>query len=178
RDIGAQADALLLEQADERDKKRLEKTQKTKDLMLGQLRKLSEKLAGFGNHMTKEKWREEKKQAEERIAELDSDLVAINKRMEERKANKNEASQNGQGEDAANRRLPGESQREFLIRTGKITPFSKMGRQLLKTSSSLGDVLMDAEDEDEEMEEAEEMPEHEAQDKAPMSHRNLLAPGF
>ncbi|KAI7035246.1 hypothetical protein KC352_g47060, partial [Hortaea werneckii] len=35
-----------------------------------------------------------------------------------------------------------------------------------------------AEDEDEEMEEAEEMPEHEAQDKAPMSHRNLLAPGF
>ncbi|KAI6804675.1 hypothetical protein KC332_g5113, partial [Hortaea werneckii] len=32
RDIGAQADALLLEQADERDKKRLEKTQKTKDL--------------------------------------------------------------------------------------------------------------------------------------------------
>ncbi|RMY73878.1 hypothetical protein D0863_03601 [Hortaea werneckii] len=178
RDIGAQADALLLEQADERDKKRLEKTQKTKDLMLGQLRKLSEKLAGFGNHMTKEKWRQEKKQAEERIAELDSDLVAINKRMEERKANKNEASQNGQGEDAANRRLPGESQREFLIRTGKITPFSKMGRQLLKTSSSLGDVLMDAEDEDEEMEEAEEMPEHEAQDKAPMSHRNLLAPGF
>ena len=34
RDIGAQADALLLEQADERDKKRLEKTQKSKDLML------------------------------------------------------------------------------------------------------------------------------------------------
>ena len=45
--------------------------------------------------------------------------------------------------------MAGESQREFLIRTGKITPFSKMGRQLLRTSSSLGDVLLDAEDEGE-----------------------------
>ena len=179
RDIGRQADALLLEQADERDKKRLEKTQRDKDRLKGQIRKLEQKLAEFGNHATKNKYRSEIEQYNAQMATLDTDLEQIQKRMEERHNNETEAGQ--AAEEQGNKRLPGESQREFLIRTGKITPFSKMGRQLLKTSSSLGDVLLDAEVEEEDgadegFGEAED--EMEAQQAAPISHRNLRAPGF
>jgi DNA excision repair protein ERCC-6 len=175
RDIGRQADQLLLEQADERDKKRLEKTQKSKELLEGQIAAVESRLRGFGNHATKEKWREELRNHQQRVAELERDLEQIQKRMAER--HKAESGKDGETllEEAGNKRLPGESQREFLIRTGKITPFSKMGRQLLRTSSSLGDVLLDAEEEDEA---AEEAGEEEQREEPERSHRNLLAPGF
>lgn len=177
RDIGRQADKLLLEQADERDKKRLEKTQKDKDRLDGQVRRLEQRLTEFGNHATKQKLRAEVQHYKVQIEGLDRDLEQIQKRMDDRHQNGEEAQDaNSLLEDAGNKRMPGESQREYLIRTGKITPFSKLGRQLLRTSSSLGDVLMDAEEEgDEEMPEDEE-PEEPVPE--PRSHRNLLAPGF
>ncbi|KAK5128307.1 hypothetical protein LTR85_002974 [Meristemomyces frigidus] len=178
RDIGRQADQLLLEQADERDKKRLEKTQKSKELLLGQVHRLEQKLTEFGNHATKEKYREDIHEHRARIAELDADLASIQKRISER--HEDGAAHDGDTllEEAGNKRMPGESQREFLIRTGKITPFSKMGRQLLRTSSSLGDVLLDAEEEEGEVEEEAEEVEGQQPGVAPKSHRNLLAPGF
>ncbi|KAK5133404.1 hypothetical protein LTR08_007743 [Meristemomyces frigidus] len=177
RDIGRQADQLLLKQADERDEKRIEKTQKSKDLLLGQVHRLEQQLTQFGNHATKENYRDEVKDHQARIAELDTDLAQIQKRMKER--HEEDSAQDGETllEEAGNKRMPGESQREFLIRTGKITPFSKMGRQLLRTSSSLGDVLLDAEEEGEEEEEV-EVVEDQQPVGAQKSHRNLLAPGF
>ncbi|EMC92968.1 hypothetical protein BAUCODRAFT_42604, partial [Baudoinia panamericana UAMH 10762] len=177
RDIGRQADRLLIEQADERDKKRLEKTQKTKELLQGQIHILEGKLKGFGNYATKEKWRGELADHQDRIAELDRDVEQIQKRMDER--HNEQPAQDGETllEESGNQRLPGESQRDFLIRTGKITPFSKMGRQLLRASSSLGDVLLDAEEEGEADAEPEIVEEQPGQE-APRSHRNLLAPGF
>ncbi|KAM0721160.1 hypothetical protein Q7P37_003447 [Cladosporium fusiforme] len=176
RDIGRQADKLLLEQADERDKKRLEKTQKDKDRLDGQVRRLEQKLTEFGNHATKQKLRSEVQHYKVQIEGLDRDLEQIQKRMDERiQTGENGQDSNNLLDDAGNKRMPGESQREYLIRTGKITPFSKLGRQLLRTSSSLGDVLMDAEEEDEEMPDEEEREESVAE---PRSHRNLLAPGF
>ena len=175
RDIGRQADQLLLEQADERDKKRLEKTQKDKARIENLVRTLEQKLLEFGNSTTKNKYREDIKKHKEQIAELDTDLEQIHKRMSDR--NQDESSRAGEQEDAGNKRMAGESQRDFLIRTGKITPFSKMGRQLLKTSSNLGEVMLDAEEDDEDVDE--EMPEEaDAQATGPKSHRNLLAPGF
>lgn len=178
RDIGRQADKLLLEQADERDKKRLDKTQKDKDRLDGQVRRLEQRLTEFGNHATKQKLRAEVQHYKVQIEGLDRDLEQIQKRMDDRHQNGEEAQDaNNLLEDAGNKRMPGESQREYLIRTGKITPFSKLGRQLLRTSSSLGDVLMDAEEEgNEEMPEEEEEPEEPVPE--PRSHRNLLAPGF
>ena len=176
RSIGQQADKILLEQADERDKKRLEKTQKDKERLLGQTRRLEQKLTEFGNHATKNKYRSEIEHYTAQIKTLDTDLEQIQKRVEER----HKGSEDGEvveGDAEGRKRLPGESQREFLIRTGKITPFSKMGRQLLKTSSSLGDVLLDAEEEEDGVagEDGETAEDTEA---APESHRNLLAPGF
>ncbi|KAH9844917.1 SNF2 family N-terminal domain [Teratosphaeria destructans] len=176
RDIGRQAEAALTEQADARDQKRREKTQKTRDLLLGQIRAAERKLDQFGNHATKTKLREEIAEHKSKIATLEHDLQQIQKRMDERHG---AAAHNGEtllDEAGANKRLPGESQRDFLIRTGKITPFSKMGRQLLKASSSLGDVLLDAE---EEGETEAEQPEPEVEEQGhPQSHRNLRAPGF
>lgn len=174
RDIGRQADQLLLEQAEERDKKRLEKTEAHKSRLQGQVRVLEQKLTEFGNHATKNKYRVDIEKYKEQIADLDTDLEQIKKRMSDRQ--NDESSRAGETEDAGNKRMAGESQREFLIRTGKITPFSKMGRQLLKTSSSLGDILLDAEEEDEEADE--EMPDDEDVQVGPKSHRDLLAPGF
>lgn len=183
RSIGRQADALLLEQADERDKKRLERTQNHKDRLQGQIRKLEQKLAKFGNSTTKNKYRVEIEKYNAEIETLDVDLAQIRRRMEERQRSKDEADaeveNRGEPGSEANKRLPGESQRDFLIRTGKITPFSKMGQQLLRTSTSLGDVLLDAE-EDGAVEEGEdgEVLESGTGRAAPVSHRNLLAPGF
>lgn len=173
RDIGRQADALLIEQADERDHKRLEKTRTDKQRLEGQIHRLEKKLTEFGNSNTKNKHRAEIEHYKAQIVSLDTDLEQIQARIDDR--HKEDGVQEGDtllGE-AGNKRMAGESQREFLIRTGKITPFSKMGRQLLRTSSSLADVMLEAEEEEEE-EQAEEMPEETAQ----RSHRNLMMPGF
>nr|POE94270.1 dna repair protein rhp26 [Quercus suber]POF04899.1 dna repair protein rhp26 [Quercus suber] len=177
RDIGRQADQLLQEQADERDKKRLEKTGKQKELLLGQIHSLEHKLTQFGNSTTKNKYRDDIKQYKEQIAGLDSDLQQIQKRMDDRHGHDDDAPTAPSS--ASNQPMPGESQRDFLIRTGKITPFSKMGARLLRTSSSLGDVLLEAEGEDADEDETLEVEVAASQGQAgPKSHRNLLAPGF
>ena len=184
RSIGRQADALLLEQAEERDTKRLERTQKHKDRLLGQIRSLEQKLKEFGNSTTKNKYRAEIQNYNAQIETLDTDLEQIQRRMEERQKNKDEAdveaNKTGDAGAEGSKRLPGESQREFLIRTGKITPFSKVGQHSLRTSTSLGDVLLDAEDEGEggAMEQDTQAVADELERAAPVSHRNLLAPGF
>ena len=49
RDIGQQADQLLVGHADERDKKRLEKTQKERDRIQTAIRVLEKRLTEFGN---------------------------------------------------------------------------------------------------------------------------------
>lgn len=97
--------------------------------------------------------------------------------MEQRHANGQE---DGESllEELGNRRLPNESQRDFLIRTGKITPFSKMpGRSLVRSESTLQGVLLDAEEGDEE-EEVIEGADKAVAGQEELSHRNLLQPGF
>lgn len=186
RYIGRQADQMLIEQADERDRKRLEKTQNEKDRMMTAIRMLEQKLSQFGNKATKDKYRSELAHYNGLVTILDKDLEQIHNRMQQRHGDSSE--QNGEPlfDGAGNKRMPGESRRDFLIRTGKITPFSKKGMQLLRTSSSLGDVLLDAEeedDQDQDQDEDEGGPDqdslHKEQSAAgPVSHRNLLAPGF
>ncbi|KAK5733688.1 DNA repair protein rhp26 [Elasticomyces elasticus] len=181
RAIAAQASELLTTQADERDKKRAEKTQKSLSLLTTQINSLESRIAGVGNVVSKTKWRDEVHTLKERTRELEEELEGIERRVRERHAQQDGEGEGGEGtlvEVEGSRRQVGESQREFLIRTGKITPFAKMGRSLLRTSSSLGDVLMDAEEEEagEEDEEDEEVVQEVQRNQ--MSHRNLLAPGF
>ena len=178
RDIGRQADHLLLEQADQRDKKRLEKTSKDKARLEASIKVLEQKLTKFGNHATKTKYRDEIEHYRAQIRTFDQDLEQIQKRINERHLAENEHHGAETLSESSNKRMPGESQREFLIRTGKITPFSKLGRQLLNTSSNLGDVLLDAEQHEEDDNEDEEMVQEMEMQNGPVSHRNLLAPGF
>ena len=116
--------------------------------------------------------RNELKEVESQVADLDRDLSAIRKRMEERHNTKDEDENR---EKKTNQRMVGESRRDFLIRTGKITPFSKLG-QSMQPSENLADAMLDAEEfSDNEEDEDDYQDEHELQ---PRSHRNLLKPGF
>ena len=73
--------------------------------------------------------------------------------------------------------MPNENQRDFLIRTGKITPFSKIpGHSILRVGSTLQEVLLDVEEGEDELEE-ENIPDGSLTED-PLSHRNLLQPGF
>ena len=172
RDIGRQADQLLTEQADERDKKRLEKTSTTKQRLANTLAAEKKKLEGFGGQVFKNRIRANVADLEAQIDALDIELAQIQQRIE----NRHNAADNGSEmlpEEHGNKRLPGESRRDFLIRTGKITPFSKVPN-LPGSSSNLADVMLDAEAGDEDDEEDDTLPLGEE----PQSHVNLRMPGF
>lgn len=177
RDIGRQADQMLLEQADERDGKRKEKTEREKSRWESEIRKLRQKLSQPANSNIKNKIRNDIASAEVRVDSLNEELAQIQARIDDRHKQSEEshkASQDG----SKNGPLPGESRRDFLIRTGKITPFSKMA-QVPVTSANLADVMLDAEG-GEEMDDAEieELMQDVMANKGPMSHRNLRRPGF
>lgn len=106
---------------------------------------------------------------ESRNATLASDLKEIRQRMDERQQGKEPGAQgDGTG------RLPHESRRDYLIRTGKITPFSTMGSGPTEGPLySLHDTLIDAEDERDEREALEQV-----KQRSTVSHRNLVRPGF
>ena len=108
------------------------------------------------------------------IRTLSTDLEQIQERIDQRH---DEALLEGPSATQTNRnlRMPNENQRDFLIRTGKITPFSRLpGRNITRSDSTLQGLLLDAEEEDhEETLVADELPVTEN-----LSHRHLLQPGF
>lgn len=108
------------------------------------------------------------------IKELDRDLEQIKERIIQRRESE-EIRDGATLEASGNRRLPNESQRDFLIRTGKITPFSKMASgSLERSASTLQGALLDAEDGI-----SEEEPTSVGQQFIEtMSHRDLVQPGF
>lgn len=175
RDIGRQADQMMTEQADERDNKRLEKTEAEKQRFTTQLKKLEQRLLIPAGSTTKNKIRQDIAHAEAKIETLETELKQIQKRIDDR--HKREDGEETEREVVGNKPLPNESRRDFLIRTGKITPFSRMA-QVPRTSSNLADVMLDAEAEDENDEEMEEYVRAESISQGPVSHRNLMKPGF
>ncbi|CAO2647805.1 Nn.00g087270.m01.CDS01 [Neocucurbitaria sp. VM-36] len=164
RDIGRQADQLLTEQADGRDKKRIEKAEAEAKRAEAAIQKLRNRLALPALSTQKAKLRGEIAAYQKKIEDLDIEMDTIQQRINERHKVPGEI---GSTEDGTSGPLPGESQRDYLIRTGKITPFSKLA-QNQPGSGTLGEVMLDAEVEDM-VEEA---------TKGPVSHRNLMKPGF
>ncbi|KKY17286.1 putative dna repair and recombination protein rad26 [Diplodia seriata] len=173
RDIGRQADRMLTEQADERDNKRLQKALTEKQRCTTQLKKLEERLAGPGGSTIKNKIRKDVTDMKDRIENLSSDIQQIENRIVERHHHGNP---DDLLEVGGNRQQPNESRRDFLIRTGKITPFSRMARPPKKIAENVGDVLLDAELGEDEQEE--EDLEASFAPEGPVSHRNLRRPGF
>ncbi|KAL8965341.1 MAG: hypothetical protein Q9183_003905, partial [Haloplaca sp. 2 TL-2023] len=163
---------MLTEQANERDQKRLDRSLLEQDRLYNQIRKLRDRLSRPTGSATTTRTQAEIQHMEVMKKNLDKDIEEIRERISQRDSNGN-ANDQVPLEDAGNRRLPNESQRDFLIRTGKITPFSKLpSRSLQRSDSTLQDVLFDAEEGE---------PEDEPKDEGPMdalSHRHLVQPGF
>ncbi|KAL4918690.1 SNF2 family N-terminal domain-containing protein [Aspergillus aurantiobrunneus] len=106
---------------------------------------------------------------EERNSALANDLKEIQQRIDDRNQE-----QEANMEASGTGRMPNESRRDYLIRTGKITPFSRMGAgPNTGPLASLQDALIDAEDERDELEALEQV-----KARSAVSHRNLVRPGF
>ena len=189
--IYAQADHALTGQANERDQKRLEKTLSDRSYVYvvtfcssscqsklrpskleNQIRRIEVRLNQPTASAISVRLRAEVANYRAQIDSLNTDIEQIQERITERQQ---ELQEDAQAEISGNSRLPNESQRDFLIRTGKITPFSKLpGTSLNRVGTTLQDVLLNAE---------EDQPEEEAEVEVsitdgPVSHRNLLQPGF
>ncbi|ERF74802.1 hypothetical protein EPUS_03186 [Endocarpon pusillum Z07020] len=172
KDIGRQADMLLFEQANERDQQRLEKTSASKQKLESQIRKLRERVSQPIGTTQRAKLKNDIDRFQVQLDEMVADLVEIEDRMDQRRREVGQAT--GEGEGSGSGRLANESQRDYLIRTGKITPFSRFGLAAQgRSASNLQDALLDAEDEP--PEEEVELPKETLQF---MSHRNLRQPGF
>ncbi|KAL2182022.1 SNF2 family N-terminal domain-containing protein [Thermothelomyces heterothallicus CBS 202.75] len=170
RDITLQASRALIEAEDKRDQKRIEKAEASKSKLENQLRVQQQKLrAAHANPTARLRIQRETARIEAEIEICDKDIADFNARIEQR--NRQDAA-----DDQAQRtggRLPGETQREYLIRTGKITPFATFGGPRPEgVQGELADAIIDAEDEAV----AEELEEQAGE--GPRSHQNLRAPGF
>lgn len=102
------------------------------------------------------------------IATLECEIKESERRIEARH-HPGEAEQEAADLGGANQR-PNETRREFLIRTGKITPFAPIAPERDGGQGGLDEALAEAE------EEAATAPQF--QDTGPESHRNLTLPGF
>ncbi|BFZ61249.1 DNA repair protein rhp26 [Saitoella coloradoensis] len=147
--IAIAADAELTKRENEADKKRLEKTQKDKAKIQDKIVQLNDRINAYNATLTqKQQLRTQVREAEEQIEALDRDLVDIRGRIDEREAKQDDAAD---AVAAGDQRLPTETEREYLIRTGKITPFAAIPG-LEQQRSEVGPGVM--------------------------SHQNLRMPGF
>jgi DNA excision repair protein ERCC-6 len=172
RDITNQANLVMIEQEDERDQKRIVKVNGSIDKLERQKSVQRRRLDTLANNpLMRARCVTELERIDAEIAALKRDIVDIQKRIDQR--HQYDGVENDEQDAAAgNRRLPNESQRDFLIRTGKITPFSRMpGRDPDGLNGDLTEALMDAEEEA-------EADAPQVADVEPQSHQNLRLPGF
>ncbi|TVY71371.1 DNA repair and recombination protein RAD26 [Lachnellula suecica] len=173
RDITNQANLAMIEQEDERDQKRIDKVKTNIEKLESQKHTQQRKLNTLSNNPLM------RKRCTDEITRINSDIAALREDIEDIQSRIDERHQfDGAGEgqaDAAgsNQRMPNESQRDFLIRTGKITPFARVGPEGWN-GGDLTEVLMNAEEDAS----GEGGDEPVAEDAEPRSHQNLRLPGF
>ncbi|KAK4186617.1 SNF2 family N-terminal domain-containing protein [Podospora australis] len=170
RDITLQANQAMIEAEDKRDQKRIEKLEMTKSRLETQCNTQQQKLNSTSNNPAA------RLRIQKEIARIEAEAELCEKDIADFKLRIQNRHQQG-GIDglapAAGGKLPNETQREYLIRTGKITPFATFGGPRPDgVEGELADAIIDAEDEAV----AEEL-EAQAGD-APRSHQNLRRPGF
>ncbi|KAI1457770.1 SNF2 family N-terminal domain-containing protein [Annulohypoxylon moriforme] len=170
RDITYQANLALIDAEDKRDEKRIDKVRASikklkaeKKILEGQVR------MAIGRPIHRKNLQEKIAQAALDIKQANKDIADFQARIEQRHHEGDNPDQTQSG----NKKLPNESHRDFLIRTGKITPFAKIGGPRPRgVEGALADALVDAEDEAT----AEQLEEQTTYQ--PQSHQNLRAPGF
>lgn len=171
RDITYQANIALISAEDEKDQKRIERLEANIRKFESQKKAQEEKFRkAIGRPEAKAKVREEIAHLDAEIELASKDIADFHARIDQRHQTKDD----GVGiVQSSNRKLPNETHREFLIRTGKITPFANIGGpRPAGVEGELASALVDAEDEAI----AEDL--EEAAAHGPRSHRNLRAPGF
>ena len=171
RDISFQANLALIDAEDKRDQKRIEKAQLTKSRLENQKRTQQQKLRGtFGNAAARLRAQQELARIDSEIEICDKDVADFHARIDQRHQ---EGGAEGLGAGLGQKKLPNETQREYLIRTGKITPFATFGGPRPEgLDGDLADVIIDAE----ERAVADDLEEEGGYE--PQSHQNLRLPGF
>ncbi|KAI0998377.1 DNA repair and recombination protein [Podosphaera aphanis] len=126
RDITNQANLIIIEQEDERDQKRIDKVYTNIKKLQTQRRARKRRLdATTNNSAARNRLLRELEKTDTEISALVKDVADIQSRIDERHCHvleKDEATGSSQ-------RLPNESHRDFLIRTGKETPFSFLSEE-------------------------------------------------
>ncbi|KAI0017346.1 SNF2 family N-terminal domain-containing protein [Xylariomycetidae sp. FL0641] len=170
RDITYQANLALIDAEDKKDEKRIQKAQSNIVKLEAQKKTLQERFRkAIGKPEVKQKIRDDITRIDSEIELNDRDIADFHSRIEQRHRDGGNVEQVQGG----NKKLPNESHREFLIRTGKITPFANIGGPRPNgVEGELANTLADAEDEAA----AEELEEQAGYE--PRSHQNLRAPGF
>lgn len=170
RDITLQASRALIEAEDKRDQKRIEKAELSKSRLENQREIQRRKLhTTHGNPAARLRIQREIARIEAEIEICDKDIADFNARIEQRNQEGNADAMPS----TVGGRLPNETQREYLIRTGKITPFATFGGPRPDgVEGELANAIIDAEDEAI----AEELEEQTGD--GPRSHQNLRLPGF
>jgi DNA excision repair protein ERCC-6 len=176
RDITVQAQQALKNQEDERDEKRIERAKTNKARLNNQKRLQTQRLGHFGiTPQQRTALQDEVSKLEEQILGLEDDIQQTRERMRLREAEAGAANDDSARGDAS-KRQPGESLRDFLIRTGKITPFDKMtAHHMEEGDGELGQVLLEAEVEAEEEAYAQSTKANAPEER---SHQFLRKPGF
>ncbi|CAK7204511.1 DNA repair protein rhp26 [Sporothrix eucalyptigena] len=182
RDITYQAELALIEAQDKRDEKRIEKLETSKTKLEAQRTTYRERLrtTSTANPALRRRLETEIAKLTAEIEIADKDLSDFRKRIDQRHLDSEGGNAAGlpttagdSSKGAKHQRLPNETQRDFLIRTGKITPFAKFGGARPEgVEGDLADVILEAEEEAV----AEELAEKSRDE--PHSHQNLRLPGF
>ncbi|KAI0879680.1 SNF2 family N-terminal domain-containing protein [Hypoxylon argillaceum] len=168
RDITYQANLAFMSAEDKRDEKRIEKARNNLVKLEAQKKTQEERYRkAIGKPELKQKIREEIARIDSELELTKIDISEFENRIEKRHQETQITDQAAVG----SKKLPGETHREFLIRTGKINPFDIRARAQ-GVGGELADVLADAEEEAA----ADELEEEAGYE--PRSHQNLRAPGF
>lgn len=169
RDITLQANAAIMEAEDKKDQNRIEKLDASRHRLQLQLDKEKKRLERVaGNPYQSRSIQKEIDKLNEEILHVSNDIFDFQSRMSKRHEQDPLEAQN----QAKSKRLPGESHRDYLIRTGKITPFAKVGGpRPAGVQGELADAILDAEEEA-------AAEQYEGTSEEPQSHQLLRRPGF
>ncbi|KAF4120320.1 DNA excision repair protein ERCC-6 [Geosmithia morbida] len=168
RDITIQANAALVEAEDKRDQTRIDRLEASRQRLQQQLDKEKRQLEHFANNPYKSR------NIQKAIDKLESEIRQISNDISDFRSRMKKRNEENPLEDQGNKskRNPGESQYDFLVRTGKITPFSKIGGpRPAGLEGNLAQTMLDAEEDAA----AKGL---EVQEEGPVSHQQLRRPGF
>ncbi|TQS35335.1 hypothetical protein Golomagni_04247 [Golovinomyces magnicellulatus] len=164
RDITNQANLIMIEHEDELDNKSIEKLEALKRTHKRRLDATANSVGAQDRNLR------EIERIDDEILALKKDISDIQGRIEERHPH-NHAEPSDNCVDS-NQRMSDESEKEFLIRTGKITPFFQIsGKSSEQIDKNISEVVLD-------QAQHIEIQDSRVSEAGTKSHQNLRLPGF